>query len=39
MFTPSKIYVDPVHSDDLFSEIIALMVLNFCLQHDRAAGL
>ena len=39
---PSKIYVDPgieVHSNDLFSETAAPMVLKFHMQHDKAAGL
>ena len=39
---PSKIYVNPgiyVHSNDLFSETTAPMVLNFHMQHDKAAGL
>ena len=34
----SKIYVDPgikVHSNDLFSEITASMVLKFHMQHDH----
>ena len=39
---PSKIYVNPgivVHSNDLFSETTAPMVLKFHMQHDKAAGL
>ena len=39
---PSKIYVKPgikVHSNDLFSETTAPMVLKFHMQHDKAAGL
>ena len=35
---PTKIYVDPdhcVHSNDLFSETIAPMVLKFHMQHDK----
>ena len=39
---PSQIYVNPgieVHSNDLFSETPAPMVLKFHMQHDKAAGL
>ena len=38
----SKIYVNPgikVHSNDLFSETTASMILKFHMQHDKAAGL
>ena len=38
---PSKIDVDPgisVHSNDLFSETTATMVLKFHMQHDEVAG-
>ena len=41
-FNHSKIYVNPgiqVHSNDLFSETTARMVLKFHMQHDKAAGL
>ena len=39
---PSKIYVDSgslVHSNDLFSETTAPMVLKFHMQHEEAARL
>ena len=39
---PSIIHVNPgikVHSNDLFSETIAPMILKFHMQHDKAAGL
>ena len=39
---PSKIYVNPdiyVHSNDLFSETTAPMVLKFHMQHNKSAGL
>ena len=39
---PSKINVNPgiyVHSNDLFSETTAPMILKFHMQHDKAAGL
>ena len=41
-FNPSKIYVNPgikVHSNDLFSETTAPMILEFHMRHDKAAGL
>ena len=39
---PSKIYVNPgtsVHSNDLFSETTAALVLKIHMQHDKVAGL
>ena len=39
---PKKIYVNPgiqVHSNDLFSETTAPMVLKFHMQDDKALGL
>ena len=39
---PKKYYVSPViyvHSNDLFSETTAPMILKFHMQHDKSAGL